>query len=230
MDNNFEQIEKIYNEEKNKLIKKCNINDYIRIKKIFETSYKLPELQTIKHQVCHCIIMGFYIASITLTNHLLEKFLKISLIYNDAKKKKRNDDIKFDLVNKIAESNKKYDSNNLFDNINLSFDLGLITKEQKEKLLEMKNLFRNPYSHSDRRGIYKDTESNITEVKGEENADKVINGDESDLPKRDEKIFNLPFADFIFIHEFSRVNSIPFLQELDGIIRDVEEKLFPQNL
>jgi hypothetical protein len=227
MENSNEQIEEKFKDVIKNILKGCNIEDFIRTKYIFETPYILPELQTIKHQICHCIIMGFYIAAITLTNHLFEKFLKFTLIYNDIKKNKSDTDKEFSLVDDITLSMRKYDKRNLSVNIHSSYKEGLISDKQKEILIKLKDLYRNSFSHCDREKMYGNLETGLTEVKGEENALKFIDGNENDLPQRNEKIFNLLFADFIFIHEFSRVNSIPYLIELDKIIREVEKKLFP---
>jgi len=49
----------------------------------------LPELDVIRHEVCLCLIFHLNQAAIALTNHLLESFLKYSLIFLDYKKQSK---------------------------------------------------------------------------------------------------------------------------------------------
>jgi len=228
MNNTIEELYSELNETIRNLLSLIKIEDYIEIRDIYRSPYKSPELQTIKYQICNCIIMGFYISAITLTNHLLEKFLKISLIYNDGKKDKGDLDKPFSLTQSIARSNKKYDDKILYDNIISAFEEKLIDETQKQTLIKMKDFFRNPYSHSDRGKMYGGSTVGITEVRGIEEVMKILEGKEEELPKKQEKLENLPFADFKFIHDFASDDCIPYLLELDKIIRCVEKILYPK--
>lgn len=208
------------------ILTQMDLNDYIRIRDVYFDSYRLPEFQTIKHQICKCIILGQYIAAITLTNHLLEKVLKFSLNYNFSRKNGGDKDEPFSIFSDAEKGNVKYDKANLYDNINYALEEKLISEDEAKKLKEMKDCFRNSYSHSDRQGIYGDASVGVTEVRGHENAEKFIKGDESGMPKKEEKMRNIPIADFIFINYFAKKDCIPYLTDLHEIILNIEERLF----
>ena len=223
------QIDQEIKEIINSQIKLINGNYYFTIRDIYKNEYKLPELQTIKYQICRCITFGFYIAAMTLLNHLLEKFLKISLIYSDMKNTDKTDeDIPFQFLDELSKSNPKYDSNNLYDNIIFAFKKNLITEEQKSNLLRMKDDYRNPYSHSDRDKMYKDNTTEVTEIKGDEAILKVLEGKLDELPKQRIKLSHLTIADAIIINEHAGLHCVPYIVELDKIIRRVENVLFPK--
>lgn len=90
----------------------------------------------------------------------------------------------------------------------------------------MKDRYRNAYAHSERKKMYGDSTVGITAILGEEEIMKFLEGKEDDLPKRQERLVNLPFADFLFINKFAGKDCIPYLLGLDRIVRNVEKKLY----
>lgn len=104
-------------------------------------------------EILNCLLLGFNQASIFTTNHLLEKILKVSLI------RKHTEGILIrnpEFNTKLSEAIKKYDNQALHKNIQSAFELKILTQEERNNLLELKNKFRNPYSHAQILPILKD--------------------------------------------------------------------------
>ena len=59
-------------------------SNYLNVRDICWTPYKnFVELDSLRNEICYCLIIGINQASIALTNHLMEKFLLHSLIYKE---------------------------------------------------------------------------------------------------------------------------------------------------
>ena len=101
----------------------------------------LPDIQ----EICDCLFLQKYMAAITLTNLLFETMVKLVLVYLDANGRTLDDG--YDFGNIYEEELKKYGKKNLGENIETLYIKNAITSEQRDKLLELKNIFRNPYSH-----------------------------------------------------------------------------------
>ena len=82
-----EEIKKEIEEILNYHLEQFNAR-YIRVRDVYKNDYGLPELMFIKSQICKCITFGLHVAAMTLTNHLLEKSIKLFLIYSDNLKNK----------------------------------------------------------------------------------------------------------------------------------------------
>lgn len=200
---------------------------YIAIREACRNPFKSPELETIKYQICRCIVFGLYIAAMTLLNHLLEKALKILLAYNDQLNLPRTKEHKaFEFIEEQKICWARYNSKNLWENIDTAFKKELIDDNQKKILIEMKDNFRNSYAHSDREKMYKEDSTEVEEIFGTEQADKFINNQTEDLPKKNEKYVNLTIFDFLFVNNYAERDCIPYLINLDSIIRCIESKIY----
>lgn len=200
-----------------------NRSYFYSIKTLFEENYKTPELQTIKNQILLCITFGLYMAAMTLTNHLLEKFLKSMLSYNDALKEKERIkyDVKFSLPNQFERSRLKFDSENLDKNIEAAFTENLIDERQRKILKDMKDNFRNAYSHDDRKKMYRNASTVIEETRDPES---FLKGEKQ--PSKEFNLFGLPLFEFLFINHFSEMNCVPYIKSLHEIILSVQSKLY----
>lgn len=109
--------------------------------------YVFSELGTIVFEINKCLILEFYRASITLTNNLLERLLKLSLIYNEV----GTGPIPIETWNDVfKEPNIKYNSNNLGQSIELCKKFNLITQDEKDYLFTIiREIMRNGFSHAD---------------------------------------------------------------------------------
>ena len=134
---------------------------YILVRKAFQQPYEWPEIDTLRHEVCLCLIFGLYQAAMTMTNHMLESFLKFSLSYKhtfnnlDGSSEDRSTQ---GLVESLRPGFKKYNSKNLYQSIEAAYKANLITDEQKDQLHVIRDAFRNAYSHADKEKIHGDKE------------------------------------------------------------------------
>jgi len=105
------------------------------------------------HEVNTCIILECHFATITLTNHILERLLKVALVFNETGIER----VRSSKLNEhYSEAHEKYQGASLSKTINQSCSAGLITKEHKKYLSrEVLDKLRNGYSHSDPNKIIK---------------------------------------------------------------------------
>jgi hypothetical protein len=112
------------------------------------------EIDSISQEIRICLLIELYQASITLTNHLLEKALKLILIHAESDSKQIDS---FETMNSTwLEASKIYNKMDLNDTINKVCSKGLIDKEQKKTLHFFRERIRNGYSHSDMGKLFKD--------------------------------------------------------------------------
>lgn len=200
--------------------------NFLKIREQYNNPYHYPELDTLRHEICMCILFGLNQAAITLTNHLLEAFLKFSLInFEFAEKMKGTENTEIDVETSldsfkddIKEINEKYNSQDLSQNINRANSIGLITKDQKKILHDFRDKFRNSFSHADRKKFYGDMKVTAQAVTIKDG--KLLVGSE-----QDSKIFDLPFTHSIAQFQISEQIAHEYFNYLDKIIRDVIPKL-----
>ncbi len=120
--------------------------NYNTIARAFENEYGWPEVDSVRNEVCKCLICGLNQAAITLTNHLLESVLKKALIIDESAKNKTE---QCDITNVFDDATKKYANKNLDFTINQACRKGLITKDEKELLHKFREQYRNAFSHAD---------------------------------------------------------------------------------
>lgn len=100
-----------------------NIEPYFII-----SSNVFKELVEKIHEVYTCLIFECYTASISLTNHIFERLLKISLVYNEiglSQVSMRNID------NHFEDAHKKYQDKSMYETITKCCSAGLIKKNIK---------------------------------------------------------------------------------------------------
>lgn len=154
------------NEEKKKYIDEINVilserliqikNNYPQVREAYQNTYDWPEIDPIRHEISLCLMFGLNQAAITLTNHLLENLLKTTLIvyYSKDKFPKDSKDKVDDLVEMTREAREKYGEMALGDCINNVRKAGLIDKKQQNFLHEIRDAFRNAFSHADKEKIF----------------------------------------------------------------------------
>lgn len=133
----------------NNFISELNTNirkNYNTIAEAFENEYGWPEVDSVRSEVCKCLICGFYQAAITLTNHLLESVLKKALIIDESAKNKTEQS---DITNVFDDATEQYANKDLDYTINQACRKGLITKKDKKLLHIFRERYRNAYSHAD---------------------------------------------------------------------------------
>lgn len=113
----------------------------------------LCNLNTLIYEDLNCLLLGLNQASIFTTNHLLERMLKVALMDFHLKGYYiGNPD--FDM--KLEEAKRLYDGKVLGETIRLAAEKCVITEDEQKELTNLKNEFRNPYSHAKAAKIIKE--------------------------------------------------------------------------
>lgn len=201
------------------------LDNYPRVKSAYDKPYDMPELDPLRHEIALCIMFGLHQASITLTNHLIEWFIKLMLIYNHSiineKPMDKSKTIVDNLEEHFSDGIKNYINKDMSDTIRAAKSLGLLTKEQWKELDKIREDFRNAFGHADSSKIFKESEIGLTGVSID---DDKFRTDE----KISVKISNVPIIQGLLKIEFAKKNAIPYFLYIDELIRNTLPKLFPE--
>ncbi len=170
----------------------------------------------IRHEIRNCLTYGMFQAALTLTNHYMEKFLKVALINSEVTFMMTD----FQLFNEQREAAiKKFGKKVLFENINSSYEKGIITENEKTALLEFKNRYRNTFSHFDHQSLIDDKDVQLHQFsftqpgqisKGKINAKNLL--------------FDMGHADA----DFAKENALLYFLAIDDIAMRYELKQSPR--
>ena len=200
-------------------------NNYNIVADAFENDYKWPEVDSVRSEICKCIICGFYQAAITLTNHLLESVLKKALIINESAKNKTEQS---DITDVFDEATKKYANKDLDFTINQACRKGLIDKDEKHTLHKFREQYRNAFSHADPQKTFKGISIPATK----------FTTNDLHYP---EEFFKRVFEDKPITHLYAENNiiiqaltqnikaqkeAVPYFLTIDRIVRNLCTKLF----
>lgn len=191
-------------------------NDYTR-PLIFIKYGKLNVLNGLKSiisEICNCLIIGNMQAAITLTNHLFENSLKQTLIIWDSQGRQ------FDNFKRIDETFKyeveTYDDKDIEPNINNCKRKGLITKDEAKRLIELKNIYRNSFSHASYKKLFKDASA------------VIYSGSLKDLTEVKEEITDISKVPFLYLlgqEQFAKYNALNYFLEIYEFIDKMDNKL-----
>lgn len=182
--------------------------NYDQIKTEFIECYDYPEFDTLRDEICKCLICDLNIAAITLTNHLLEDFLKKMLIYKCAD---RNSD---SIIGTFDESSNEFNSLNLYDSIERAFKYQLVNDEQRILLHKFRNEYRNPFSHADSKKIFNETTIGTQELKYEDGKYKVSEYNQIEITR-------IPFIHGLVKVKIAKDSAMSYFKMVDNIIREV---------
>lgn len=198
------------------LVNKAN-KDFEKNSKYFEFDSKLfSELKSSIFQINNCLILGFSVPALTATNYLIERFLKIALIYNEVKIKS----VDIEKLNSLYElPNKKYIRLTFEKSIEKCRNLGLINDVEKEFLdKKIRPLIRNSYSHGNPTKIT-DTQPKIT---------KAYVGSFTDPGKLQEIEFQnhfIPTFQSQIFDEFAQQNAQTYFDFAYDLISNIENRI-----
>lgn len=97
-------------------------------------------------QICDCFFLKKHMAALTLTNLLFETMIKLTLAYYDADGRTMDEEgVEFETI--LEKELAEYGKNKLAKNIECLFKKNVMTEDGYKRLLDLKDLFRNPYSH-----------------------------------------------------------------------------------
>lgn len=180
----------------------------------------LKPLYPILAEICSCFYLQKNMAAVTLTNHLLESAIKFALVFKEGNGKTFDDPAKMDTL--FEEECKMYMGETLNININNLHEKGMIDDAQKDRLIHLKNLYRNPYSHASNNALV-NTASTL-----------IVCGDLSNpsyIEERQAKVAYNPLLivdariDFINRTGFSYFQEVMnLIMQLDGQLHQLYEK------
>lgn len=190
--------------------------NYTKVSFEFENEYEYPVLDPLRYEICLCIFFNLSQAAITLTNHLIESALKRILSHNDFYiDYKKNPELGY--LRDLPKYFKKYDSNNLYDNIKKAFSKGLINETEKKELLRIKEAYRNAYSHADKSKTFKDQKDIILELGLNENGEMKNTEHEINIKE-------MPLFQGIFQAIRAENEAVEYFKFIDSLIRKLLKK------
>jgi hypothetical protein len=115
-----------------------------------------PQLESLRLEAALCLLFGMNQAAITITNHLMESFLKYVLAYHfshldpspsiDASPSAQ--------MERLQSAMERVDQMDLEVTIKMACRRNIVGKEDKDILLGIKDEFRNPYSHASKTKLF----------------------------------------------------------------------------
>ena len=170
-----------------------------------------------RDEIGRCYVIGADHACITLTNHLLERYLKSFLILKESNfltlEKLEG------LKNIFEKANEKYLGLDLSETLGKFKKLGFITKEEWKKMDVIREQYRNGFGHADPRKILGEAKGNFTL------------GSFSDPSKSEVKeleIAKIPILHGIAIQFFSESKSLLYFVEVENLIRKTINQIQPE--
>lgn len=211
-----------------KFIKELNTNisnNYNIVADAFENDYLWPEVDPVRNEICKCIICGFYQASVTLTNHLLESVLKKALIINEASKNKTEQS---DITNVFDEATKKYANKDLDFTINQACRKGLIDKDEKNTLHKFREQYRNAFSHADPLKTFKGISIPATKFTTSDlhNPEEFFKRVFEDKPNTHLYVENNIIIQGLTQSIKAKNEAVPYFLTIDRLVRNLCTKLF----
>lgn len=187
------------------------------LSKYFDFDLKVfSEFNQLIFEINKCLLLEFNRASITLTNNLLERLLKLALIYNETgigPKPVENWNTIF------AEPNQKYSSIPLGNSIERCRKNGLITDHEKTVLFDtIRELMRNGFSHADSSKILADLPDHSPMYQGYLN-------NPTDLKEVSVNQKVVPFLQAIQMEEFAKENAKPYFEYTFKLVFRIENRL-----
>ncbi|MCP9769099.1 hypothetical protein EGI22_14365 [Lacihabitans sp. LS3-19] len=182
--------------------------------------YVFSELGGTVFEINKCLILEFHRASITLTNNLLERLLKLSLIYDEAGIGPKPVE---DWGATFEEPNKKYSSIPLGNSIEKCRKLDLITESEKVFLFDtIRELMRNGFSHADSSKILNGIPDETTMFQG-----SFSNPTEIKPVTVNQKI--IPFMQAIHIENFAKENAANYFDYVFELIKKIDQRLIDRD-
>lgn len=200
-----------------KSIKEHLDNNFDQFYKYFNNDYQVfTELKYSVEEVAKCLVLEFDKAAITLTNNILVRLLKLSLIYNEVGIKS----VSIEKWNSFFnEPNRKYGSLPLGKVIELCKKHDLITQFEKDYLTDsVKKLIINGYSNADPAKMLETVKDEV--VESQENHEESIEFNRSVLKHK-----IIPPLQSIQIENFTKANASRYFEFVFELIGNIEKRL-----
>lgn len=200
-------------------------NNYDTVADVFENEYGWPEVDSVRSEICKCLICGLYQAAITLANHLLESVLKKALIIDESAKNKTEQS---DITNVFDDATEKYANKNLDFTINQACRKGLINKEEKNILHGFREQYRNAFSHADPQKTFSGISipATIFTTKDLDNPEEFFKKAFTNKPNVTLSAENNVIIQGLVQRIKAKQEAVHYFLAIDGIIRNLYLKLF----
>ncbi|ADY29318.1 hypothetical protein [Cellulophaga lytica] len=172
--------------------------------------YYFTDLKSTIGEIVKCLITESHTAAITLTNHFLERILKLALIQKASGTQPK----------KITDWNKTYSVSDKYSNwkmgatIKKCKELKIISKTQFKELTEFQETIRNGFSHYDPKKILRDSENTIDLIdKSDSDSKKIVGLNYKEIPTLQN----------FFVREFARDNSEEYFDYVFNLILSIEK-------
>lgn len=174
------------------------------------------ELRAPIYQQVSCLILELSYPSITLTNFILERLLKLALIYKVAGIRP----IAAENINTVfKEADEKYGSLQLGNSIEQCKKEGLITETEKNTLFnKIREMMRNGFSHADAGKIMVNVPDRQTVIQV-----NIANPDDIQELELNPKVN--PTMQYIFTEMFAKANYLQYFNYVFDLIHKIEERL-----
>lgn len=200
--------------------------NFSSIEKYFDHHlHELCALNSIKHEVIDCLALGLYQSSITATNHLLERTLKLSLIELETKDVNYSDIEKYTKV--VNHAFQQYDHLYLHQTLKNNRNKGLISQEEFDYLSNVSKTIRDAYSHAQTSVINREMPDkftgflfSISEVKN-----NLIKGEKTEPGKRIDIPTSSPTISQIFQENISKEKALEYFANVYTVIMNIEMRL-----
>lgn len=198
-------------------IEKLNKN-FPDLAKYFDFNLEIfCEFNTLIFEINKCLILEFHRASITLTNNLLERLLKLALINNSIGIRSIPIEQWNDVFN---EPNRKYSSISLGNSIEMCKKNGLLSENEKTFLFDIiRELMRNGFSHADSSKILSDLPDESKMYQG-----SLTNPNE-ELKEVSVNQKVIPTFQAIQMEYFAEENAKPYFDFIFNLIFRIEKRL-----
>jgi len=171
--------------------------------------YYFTDLEYTIGEIVKCLIIEAHTAAITLTNHLLERILKLALIQrNSGTQPTETTD-----WNKTYLASDKYSGWIMNDTIKECKKFNIISGIEFEKLNNYRLSIRNGFSHYDPKKILKDSEDKIDLFQKSESEEMKVQG---------LNFKEIPMLQNFFIKKFARENAEEYFNFVFNIMLSIE--------
>lgn len=189
-----------------------------------EDLYYFVELKSLINENIDCLLLNNYLASINTTNHLFERFVKLSLInfYTI-----ETDYSNIELYNQLIDKAYNFDDKTLVPVLKQFQETKLIDDGELKYLLNLKDKYRNPYAHSDTKKIVGNSESYKGKIFSIEDGFKALfENNFAQLPFKEIEIRNYspPLAQ-LNIEIMAEKNAFKYFKEVFDFILIIDERL-----
>jgi hypothetical protein len=171
--------------------------------------YYFTDLKSTIGEIIKCLIIEAHSASITLTNHFLERVLKLALI----QKASGTQPTKITDWNGTYSASDKYSSWTMNKTIAECKELNIITEHQFDDLTHFRQTIRNGFSHFDPKQILRDSANTIDIIdKSDSEKSKIVGLNYKEIPT----------LQSFFIKRFAKENSEEYFDFAFNIMLSIE--------